>query len=193
MNLREQHLLHSRRRPQDWRRWLEAAGIAGVDPEAGSVFESIGVALDAAAEGLGVALAIRALIDGDLASGRVVVPIPFCRRTSRSFVLMHKHWGFEEECEWRLISRASHAAGWRADAQPPHPSGELRIRPEISTLVPYFEIPLEHDGRTPIEEVVIGPTPHKLLASKAANMLFLSTKLQQGCFYRPSDIPYRTW
>jgi DNA-binding transcriptional LysR family regulator len=88
-DLREQHLLHSRQRPQDWRRWLEAAGIAGVDPEAGSVFESIGVALDAAAEGLGVALAIRALIDGDLASGRVVVPIPFCRRTSRSFVLMH--------------------------------------------------------------------------------------------------------
>ena len=89
LDLRGQHLLHSRQRPQDWRRWLEAAGIAGVDPEAGSVFESIGVAVDAAAEGLGVALAIRALIDGDLASGRVVVPIPFCRRTSRSFVLMH--------------------------------------------------------------------------------------------------------
>lgn len=87
--LRGQHLLHSRQRPQDWRRWLEAAGIAGVDPEAGSVFESIGVALDAAAEGLGVALAIRALTDADLASGRVVVPIPFHRRTSRSFVLMH--------------------------------------------------------------------------------------------------------
>ena len=88
-DLRGQRLLHSHQRPQDWRRWLEAAGIEGVDPEAGSVFESIGVALDAAAEGLGVALAIRALMDGDLASGRVVVPIPFHRRTSRSFVLMH--------------------------------------------------------------------------------------------------------
>jgi DNA-binding transcriptional LysR family regulator len=88
-DLAGQHLLHSRQRPQDWRRWLEAAGIAGVEPEAGSIFESIGVAIDAAAEGLGVALAIRALIDGDLASGRVVAPIPFQRRTSRSFVLMH--------------------------------------------------------------------------------------------------------
>jgi DNA-binding transcriptional LysR family regulator len=88
-NLRGQRLLHSRQRPQDWRRWLEAAGIEGVDPAAGSVFESIGVAIDAAAEGLGVALAIRALIEGDLDSGRVVVPIPFCRPTSRAFVLMH--------------------------------------------------------------------------------------------------------
>jgi DNA-binding transcriptional LysR family regulator len=88
-DLRGQRLLHSRQRPQDWRRWLEAAGIEGVDPSAGSVFESIGVAIDAAVEGLGVALAIRGLIDGDLESGRVVMPIPFCRRTSRGFVLMH--------------------------------------------------------------------------------------------------------
>ncbi|MGE0224114.1 MAG: LysR substrate-binding domain-containing protein [Acetobacteraceae bacterium] len=88
-DLRRQHLLHSRQRPQDWRRWLDAAGIEGVDPDAGSVFESIGVAVDAASEGLGVALAVGALIEGDLASGRVVVPVPFRRRTSRSFVLMY--------------------------------------------------------------------------------------------------------
>ena len=88
-DLRRLSLLHSRQRPQDWRRWLEAAGIRDVNPDVGSTFESIGVALDAAAEGLGVALAVRALLGPDLAAGRVVVPLPFSRRSSRSFVLMH--------------------------------------------------------------------------------------------------------
>lgn len=81
-------LLHSRQRPQDWARWLESEAIAGVDPEAGPAFESISLAIDAAREGLGVAMAIRGLVGPDLAAGRVVVPVPGVRRSSRSFVLM---------------------------------------------------------------------------------------------------------
>lgn len=81
-------LLHSRQRPRDWARWLEAQGIADVDPEAGPSFESISLAIDAAREGLGVALAIRGLVGPDLAAGRVVVPVPGVRRSTRSFVLM---------------------------------------------------------------------------------------------------------
>ncbi len=115
-DLRGQRLLHSRQRPRDWRRWLEAAGIEGVDPEAGSVFESIGVALDAAAEGLGVALAIEALIGPDLASGRVVVPMPFCRPTSRCFVLMHDAMRAEDAAlvafrDWLRAEAAEGAVG----------------------------------------------------------------------------------
>lgn len=85
-----QHLLHSRQRPQDWARWLEAAGVTDLDPKAGTAFESIALALDAAASGLGVAMAIRALIEPDLAAGRIAIPVPFLRRSSRSFVLMHE-------------------------------------------------------------------------------------------------------
>ncbi|WP_426955720.1 LysR substrate-binding domain-containing protein [Muricoccus radiodurans] len=82
-------LLHSRQRPQDWERWFSAAGITGVDAAAGSTFESIGLAIDAAAGGLGVALAIRALLDQDLVARRVVMPVEFIRPTSRSFTLLH--------------------------------------------------------------------------------------------------------
>jgi DNA-binding transcriptional LysR family regulator len=86
---RGQPLLHSRQRPDDWARWLAAAGISGVDASAGPRFESIALALDAAAEGLGVALAIRALVGQDLAAGRVVAPHPFIRATTRCFTLLH--------------------------------------------------------------------------------------------------------
>jgi DNA-binding transcriptional LysR family regulator len=88
--LARHRLLHSRLRPDDWRRYLEAIGLQGIDPAAGLVFESIGLAIDAAAEGLGVALAIRGLIDRDLALGRIVMPLPMVRRTSRAFALMYR-------------------------------------------------------------------------------------------------------
>jgi DNA-binding transcriptional LysR family regulator len=83
-----QVLLHSRQRPRDWARWLAAQGIEGVDAAAGPAFESISLAIDAAREGLGVALAIRGLIGPDLAAGHIVQPAPGIRRSSRSFVLM---------------------------------------------------------------------------------------------------------
>lgn len=89
-DLARHRLLHSRLRPDDWRRYLDAAGLDGIDPTAGLVFESIGLAIDAAAEGLGVALAIRGLIDRDLALGRIVMPLATVRRSSRAFVLTHR-------------------------------------------------------------------------------------------------------
>ena len=82
-------LLHSGQRPDDWSRWLADAGLDGVDGASGPRFESIALALDAAAEGLGVAMAIQALVAQDLATGRVVAPHPHTRRTSRQFTLLH--------------------------------------------------------------------------------------------------------
>lgn len=86
---RQVTLLHSRQRPEDWARWLSAAGVGGCDPRGGLFFESIALAVDAAAEGLGVALAIRALASADLSTGRVATPHPFIRPTTRAFTLLH--------------------------------------------------------------------------------------------------------
>ena len=82
-------LLHSCQRPDDWARWLSDAALQGVDAGSGPRFESIALALDAAAEGLGVAMAIHALVAQDLATGRVVVPHSHIRRTTRCFTLLH--------------------------------------------------------------------------------------------------------
>ena len=60
-----------------WQKWLDAAGIgAQVDGSRGPHFSSNILSLEAASQKLGVALALRPLIDGDLASGRLVAPFP---------------------------------------------------------------------------------------------------------------------
>ena len=115
-------LLHSRQRPDDWARWLEVQGVAGVDAAAGPAFESISLAIDAAREGLGVALAIRGLVGPDLAAGRVVVPVAGFRRSSRHFVLMMETGRLGEPAlkhfrEWLLEEAAS---GWDAEAHLPN-------------------------------------------------------------------------
>ncbi|NJO33072.1 MAG: LysR family transcriptional regulator [Rhodospirillales bacterium] len=80
-------LLHARPRPDDWRRWLDHAGFSAVPVQQGSTFESIALALEAAAMGLGAAIAIESLIAGDLAAGRVVIAHPARRPTRRHFML----------------------------------------------------------------------------------------------------------
>lgn len=67
-------LIHVLDDMDDWRMWLKAANVAGVDPEKGLKFDSTPMALDAAASGAGIAIARRRLVEEDLASGRLVVP-----------------------------------------------------------------------------------------------------------------------
>jgi len=58
-----------------WRKWLEAAGVADrVDADRGPHFSSNILSLEAASQKLGVALALRPLVNADIASGRLVAP-----------------------------------------------------------------------------------------------------------------------
>jgi len=58
-----------------WQKWLEAAGVADrVDGSRGPHFSSNILSLEAASQKLGVALALRPLVDADIASGRLVEP-----------------------------------------------------------------------------------------------------------------------
>jgi len=58
----------------NWRMWLRAARVDGVDAERGPRFSYESMALAAAIEGQGVALAGNVLVAGDLAAGRLVRP-----------------------------------------------------------------------------------------------------------------------
>jgi LysR family glycine cleavage system transcriptional activator len=66
-------LLHHGYRP--WSLWFEAFGLTA-PAQTGLLFEDSLMLLEAAAQGLGVALARSVLLESDLASGRLVAPLP---------------------------------------------------------------------------------------------------------------------
>jgi LysR family glycine cleavage system transcriptional activator len=70
-------LLHSLARPEDWNKWLRAAGLKEVDGYRGLKYESSAMIYQAAIEGHGIAIAQRALVTDDLASGRLIMPFQF--------------------------------------------------------------------------------------------------------------------
>ena len=57
-----------------WKMWLLAAGVSGVDPARGPRFSDVAMAIQAAAEGHGIALVSDVLAADDLAAGRLVRP-----------------------------------------------------------------------------------------------------------------------
>ena len=67
-------LLHVTSVSEDWAEWLATAGIGGVELSAGLRFDTVQMALDAAVQGLGVALGRRPLVDADIREGRLVKP-----------------------------------------------------------------------------------------------------------------------
>jgi LysR family transcriptional regulator, glycine cleavage system transcriptional activator len=72
-DLRHHTLLHVNDR-RDWIKWLEAADVAAIDPDRGPIFNQASMAIDAAVDGQGIALARTALAAWDLLAGRVVRP-----------------------------------------------------------------------------------------------------------------------
>ncbi len=73
---RARRLLRVAHSPDDWPSWLEAAGAARLSAR-GPEFQFYGQALQAAVDGLGIAMGIRPYIDDDLAAGRLVAPFAF--------------------------------------------------------------------------------------------------------------------
>ncbi len=72
-DLRGPALLRVAHAAGDWPLWLKAAGVARMSAR-GPEFGYYGQALQAACDGLGVAMGIRPYIDDDLAAGRLVAP-----------------------------------------------------------------------------------------------------------------------
>jgi len=81
-------LLHTTSRPQAWPTWASLQGTASPD-DLGTGFEHLYFLLEAAAAGLGVAIAPQELVADDLAAGRLLAP-----------------WGFvETDAQWILATR----------------------------------------------------------------------------------------
>jgi len=75
----------------NWQMWLRAAGVDQVDPSRGPRFSHDSMAVQAAIEGHGVALAVSTLVSDDLAAGRLVRPFPptTSEETAFGYFLVH--------------------------------------------------------------------------------------------------------
>ena len=98
-DLRHHTLLHDDTgyagRPE-WRAWLAAAGVAGIDAARGPRFNQAALALDAAAEGQGVALTLEPLARADLAAGRLAAPFEVRLRLRPAYYLVCPEGAAEE-------------------------------------------------------------------------------------------------
>ncbi len=74
-DLRNATLLRVAHAEGDWPRWFKAVGLTRMRPK-GPEFEYYGQALQAAADGVGVAMGIHPYLDDDLRSRRLVAPFP---------------------------------------------------------------------------------------------------------------------
>lgn len=89
-DLAHQTLLHADKRPGAWARWLAAAGVPEIEAEAGRQrFDHFYLTLQAAADGLGVALGPLPIVADDLEAGRLVAPLagPMVPSTSYCWVV----------------------------------------------------------------------------------------------------------
>ncbi len=81
-------LLHSLARPDDWHAWLGAAGLDETARLRGLKFENSAMAYEAAVQGVGCAIGIRALVGRYLASGVLVAPFSITHRMGGGYYLV---------------------------------------------------------------------------------------------------------
>lgn len=70
---------------KNWSKWLDAAGVAADEPSHGPVLNRASMAIDAAVDGQGVALARTTLAAWDLINGRLVRPFAVALLLSKNY------------------------------------------------------------------------------------------------------------
>jgi LysR family glycine cleavage system transcriptional activator len=82
-------LLHASVSREDWQLWLTAAGLpVALAQRRGLSFDQSFMALQAAMDGLGVALGRTRLVEADIASGRLVVPFELVLPSDAGFYVV---------------------------------------------------------------------------------------------------------
>ena len=77
----------------DWKVWLAAAGVTAVNAARGPRFSHSALSLDAAADGLGVALGISLLAAHDVDAGRLIMPFELQLPSPYSYYVVYPEAG----------------------------------------------------------------------------------------------------
>jgi LysR family glycine cleavage system transcriptional activator len=120
-DLAAHNLLHADTRPGAWRRWLEAAGQGGLAVAGQQRFDHFYLTLQAAADGLGVALGPLPILADELASGRLVAPLDGPRLEARGYWRVTPSDrvddpGIRALCDW--LDREGQTAGYPDPSDP---------------------------------------------------------------------------
>ena len=88
-DLKHHVLLHTNTWYDDWRLWLTAVGLpTDISAQRGLTFDLIFMTVQAAVDGLGVAMGRTSYVKDDIAKGRLVVPFNFALPTDAGFYLV---------------------------------------------------------------------------------------------------------
>jgi LysR family glycine cleavage system transcriptional activator len=89
-DLSQHTLIHISARPESWREWLKAVGLAELKPKRELTFDTIPAALEAAALGHGVTLGMHPLVWEAPAAAALVVPFAPKTAVESSYYLVHR-------------------------------------------------------------------------------------------------------
>jgi LysR family glycine cleavage system transcriptional activator len=81
-------LLQQSTRPYAWRHWFESTGYVPGNELVGPRYELFFMSMQAAAVGLGVALVPEYDLADDLATGRLIIPVPHAAPSDRAYYLV---------------------------------------------------------------------------------------------------------
>ena len=104
-----------------WREWLACAGVATVDAGRGPRFSNAVLAVEAALDGQGVALALKPLVENDVAAGRLIVPFEIAVTSPFGYFLVmrkavaHRH-SVAAFRAWLLAEAQATQPNWPAGA-----------------------------------------------------------------------------
>jgi LysR family transcriptional regulator, glycine cleavage system transcriptional activator len=88
-DLRDHVLLHTSTNSDDWRQWLTAAGLpSDISKQPGITFDLILMTVQAAIDGIGVAMGRTSYVQDDIAKGRLVVPFKIALPADAGFYLV---------------------------------------------------------------------------------------------------------
>jgi LysR family glycine cleavage system transcriptional activator len=107
----------------DWQDWFQAVGVDGVDASRGPSFSNASLALEAAIEGMGVALTMKPLVRSEIQAKRLVVPFDIPAPAAFSYYLVTPEASAQNPAvaafrEW-ILAETAPERGREAKATPP--------------------------------------------------------------------------
>lgn len=88
--LSKETLLHVAHSPEDWPLWLAAAGMKRRANVPGPRFDNYAMALQAALDGVGVAIGLRPYVEDDIAASRLVAPFTLAVPKGQAWYLVYR-------------------------------------------------------------------------------------------------------